>query len=167
MQEEKQGDDLIERIDAQGASKNEIYKSSDAMCRIQIGQRGERFLNFDPREGGFGKNPAMLPRLPFPNPKDNPVFLASVIAQIKSTINHMTAVQAETVKETEEWAEAMKECDTVGSFNANILPLMKERSKEFKAFAAAEAKKRGYHADKATGVYVDPKAAEVEHAGVS
>src|SRR5215831_4314216 len=51
------GDDLIERIDVQGGSKNEIYKAADVMGRLRIAN-GKRVLNFSPTDTAFGKNPA-------------------------------------------------------------------------------------------------------------
>lgn len=153
MSEEKNGDDTMERIDAQGSSKNEIYKSSDAMCRIQVGPNGERFLNFDPREGGFGKNPAQLPRLAFPHPDKNPHFLADVIEQIKASINKMTTEQAAAVKDAEGWAKEFIVNDTLEKFNARIVPRMKERGGAFKTQAAEVAKARGYKPNKKTGLY--------------
>ena len=123
------------------------------MCRIQILPDGSRVLNFDPREGGFGKNPAQLPRLPFPHPDKNPHFLAEVIQQIKDSINKLTTEQAEAVKEQQVWEVALSECDTVEKFNAVIVPLMKERDKHFRDRAAKAAIKRGYTANKETKLY--------------
>ena len=127
MSEEKNGDDTLERIDAQGSSKNEIYKSSDAMCRIQIGPNGERFLNFDPREGGFGKNPAQLPRLLFPHPDINPHFLADIIAQIKARINKLTTEQAEAVKQADEWKAAVDEAGNAKDINTLVKVAMERK----------------------------------------
>src|SRR5690606_33089786 len=42
--EQRNGDDLIERLDVQGGSKGEIYKAADAMGRISI-KDGKRWLN--------------------------------------------------------------------------------------------------------------------------
>ena len=129
MSEEKNGDDTIERIDAQGSSKNEIYKSSDAMCRIQVGPSGERFLNFDPREGGFGKNPAQLPKIAFPHPDNNPNFLAGVITQIKSSINKMTVEQAEAVKESDQWKIAVDGAETLADINTLVRMALERKYK--------------------------------------
>ena len=129
LDEQKQGDETIERIDAQGASKNEIYKSSDAMCRIRLDGRDGRYLDFNPRAGGYGKNPAQLPQIPFPHPSQNPHFLADVIAQIKGSINKITADQGAAVKESQEWEEALKEVDTVMGAEA-VLKLARERKSE-------------------------------------
>ena len=50
--EEKNGDDLLERLDVQGGSKGEIYKSADAMGRLTL-VNGKRVLNFSPQPGPF------------------------------------------------------------------------------------------------------------------
>lgn len=55
--------------------------------------------------------------------------------------------------EYQEWQAAFADCDTVESFNANIVPLMKERGREFTVAAASVAKKRGYKANSVTGHY--------------
>lgn len=153
MDEQQNGDEKLERIDAQGASKNEIYKSSDAMCRIRIDVRDGRFLDFNPRSGGFGKNPAQLPLIPFPHPDQNPHFLADVIQQIKDSINKITAAQAQAVCESGQWREAINEAKTLDQFNAQVVPLMKERKGAFLQLAKSIAKERGYKANKSTGLY--------------
>lgn len=152
MDEQRNGDDTLERIDAQGGSKNEIYKSSDAMCRIRLDSRDSRYLDFDPRQGGFGKNPAQLGKIPVPSLKDNPTFLADVITQIKGSINKLTVNQADAAKAQNEWASLILECTDVPSFNATILPRMKE-DKAFKVYAAKVARDRGYKANRTTGLY--------------
>jgi hypothetical protein len=57
MDEQRNGDEIIERLDVQGGSKNEIYKAADAMGRLTI-RDGKRLLNFSPTDAAFGKNPA-------------------------------------------------------------------------------------------------------------
>lgn len=162
MSEEKNGDDTMERIDAQGSSKNEIYKSSDAMCRIQIQPDGTRVLNFDPREGGFGKNPAQLPRLPFPHPDKNPHFLADVIAQIKSSINKQTEAQADAQKENQDWATAVASIETAEDIN-KLVTVATERklAAPQKGLLADRAKELGLTFDKVAKVYVKPSVEEV------
>lgn len=168
--EKGDGDDIKERIDAQGAWKNEIYKVSDAMCRIRIRPNGERYLDFDPSESGFGKNPAGLPKLTFPHPDKDPHFLANVITQIKASINKLTAEQAEAVKKAEAdvkelaemTAKLFTECDTLEKFNHVPLGLAKERKgTPFATAVKDEATKRGYAFDKASGLYAAPEPAKV------
>lgn len=60
----------------------------------------------------------------------------------------------------QEWACAFAECLNVGEWNRLILPMMKERGKEFIVAAAGEAKRRGYVGDRSTGKYCDPKEAQ-------
>jgi hypothetical protein len=155
MDEQKNGDDTQERIDAQGSSRNEIYKSSDAMCRIRLDNRDQRYLDFDPRQGGFGKNPAQLPKIPAPNLKDAPDFLAQVIAQIKTALNHQTANQAEAVKQQDEWAEAVAEAADLPAINL-LVGLSKERklSKGQKNLLVSKSAELGFQFDKATGLYI-------------
>lgn len=161
MDEQKNGDETMERIDAQGASRNEIYKSSDAMCRIRLDAKDQRYLDFDPRQGGFGKNPAQLPKIAFPDPRQNPRVLADVITQIKAAINQMTVAQSEARAEQEEWSKAIADAGTLEDFN-KLLPLARDRKKIAVAnMIAAEAKKRGYkfEGDKKTGKYVETQQA--------
>src|SRR5207248_775075 len=60
--EQRSGDEVIERLDVQGGSKNEIYKSADVMGRIAIINKN-RILSLSPTDTAFGKNPGQLPPL--------------------------------------------------------------------------------------------------------
>ena len=154
MAEEKSGDDIIERIDAQGASKNEIYKSSDAMCRIRLDAKDQRYLDFDPRSGGFGKNPAQLPKFAFPNPTENPRLLADVIQQIKDSINKLTATQADAVNLEQQWEKAVGAVEKVGDANLLVEESKKRKlSKAQKTLLAEKAKSLGFTFDKTAGAY--------------
>jgi hypothetical protein len=66
MDEQRSGDEVIERLDVQGGSKGEIYKSVDAMGRIFIRNK-QRVIDFSPRENSFGKNPAGFEVLTVPD----------------------------------------------------------------------------------------------------
>ncbi|RVG82346.1 ATP-binding protein, partial [Sinorhizobium meliloti] len=59
MDEQRSGDDVIERLDVQGGSKGEIYKTADAMGRLII-ENKHRWLLFSPTDAAFGKNPGQL-----------------------------------------------------------------------------------------------------------
>lgn len=152
MDEQKNGDETQERIDAQGASRNEIYKSSDAMCRIRLDAKDQRFLDFDPRQGGFGKNPAQLPKIAFPDPKQNTHVLANVITQIKASINAMTEEQAEAVKEEEIAAKSATDATTVEEFNL-LLKIAKEQGKLLirRKIIEESAKAKGFVFEKGVG----------------
>lgn len=90
--EQRNGDEIIERLDIQGGSKNEIYKSSDVMGRIYI-ENGQRVLNFSPTDVSFGKNPGELDPIKIPNQgaPEFGNFLAGIIEQIKGNINRLSA----------------------------------------------------------------------------
>jgi len=151
MDEQKNGDETQERIDAQGASRNEIYKCSDAMCRIRLDGKDQRYLDFDPRQGGFGKNPAQLPKIAFPDPRTNPHVLAEVISTIKDAVNQMTEAQADARKEQEYWDKAIAGASTVDEFNT-LMKLAVERKYR------APMKKALLEAATAAGFAFDTKA---------
>jgi hypothetical protein len=92
--EERKGDEILERLDAMGSSKDEIHKVSDAMGRI-VFEDGKRWLNFSPSDVAFGKNPGRLPKLEIPHIDKDPDFLASVIAKIKAQLNSESAAMRE------------------------------------------------------------------------
>ena len=58
----------------------------------------------------------------------------------------------------QQWFEAMKEADTLDLFNQQVVPLAKERGKEFIVMMAEEARRRGYGADRTTGLYTERRA---------
>jgi hypothetical protein len=101
-EEQRKGEDTVERLDVQGGSKSEIYKTSAAMARISL-KDDKRLLDFSPRECGFGKNPAQLPVLEIPHFAQEPNFLGNVIRQIKGALNEMTEGQRQAVLVQEEW----------------------------------------------------------------
>jgi len=57
--------------------------------------------------------------------------------------------------EEQRWKPTIDECDSLADFNKYIVPAMKTRGDIFKHMAATEARRRGYKADKAAGVYVE------------
>ena len=154
MDEQKNGDDTQERIDAQGSSRNEIYKSSDAMCRIRLDSKDQRYLDFDPRQGGFGKNPAQLPKIPVLALKDHPEFLAKVIHDIKAALNRQTEAQADAVKEQALWETCVTEAADLPTIN-QLVELSKEKklSKGQKGLLADKAMALGFTFNKVTGMY--------------
>ena len=47
------------RVDGAGSGKEEVYKLADMMCRV-VSQGGKRFIDWNPSDSGFGKNPGDL-----------------------------------------------------------------------------------------------------------
>lgn len=119
LDEQKKGDDIIERLDVQGGSKNEIYKSADVMGRLYL-QGGKRWLNFSPTDTSFGKNPAGLPPIEVPPFSTHPEFLGVVISSIKAKLNEASVAQAQAVAALEAWAEKVGQATDAPSLSALI-----------------------------------------------
>lgn len=122
--EQRNGDDLIERIDVQGGSKNEIYKAADVMGRLSI-RNGKRLLNFSPTDTAFGKNPGGLSELSVPTFAEEPEFLAGVIAQIKTTLNQKTAEQQKAAALLTEWQQKLEAATSPEAINSLIPEVVK------------------------------------------
>ncbi|MHB1799391.1 MAG: ATP-binding protein [Vulcanimicrobiaceae bacterium] len=119
MDEQRKGDDVLERLDVQGGSKGEIYKASDAMARLFV-RGAKRELDFSPRENSFGKNPGQLEVLDIPHPDREPDFLAGVIQQIKDRLNRMTDEQEKAQVVIEEWRTVIAALQNAAEFNAHL-----------------------------------------------
>lgn len=120
--ESKHGDEIIERLDMQGASKNEIYKSADVMGRLYL-KNGKRMLNFSPTDVAFGKNPASLPPLEVPDFATDPNFFAGVITRVKEELNRMSEAQVAAASLQAEWKAKFDAASTADDFTAMISPL--------------------------------------------
>lgn len=142
MDEQRSGDNILERLDVQGGSKGEIYKSVDAMGRIFVRNK-ERVIDFSPRENSFGKNPAGLEVLPIPDPASNPRFLAEVIQIIKDRINTLSEEQKSVQQVVEKWTDAIRDFTTPQEFNQH-LGLIKDAPEAARAFFKSRAKELGF-----------------------
>lgn len=119
MDESRNGDEVIERLDVQGGSKGEIYKAADAMGRVFV-KGNKREIDFSPRENSFGKNPGQLDVLDIPHPDREPLFFAGVIQSIKDKLNALTADQMEAQAKIAEWREAIDLLETAEDFNGKL-----------------------------------------------
>lgn len=166
MDEQRSGDDIVERLDVAGGSKGEIYKSVDAMGRIFVRDK-KRVLDFSPRENSFGKNPAALGVLEIPDIAQNNHFLADVIAQIKTKLNTQTAEQKTMQQAIEDWCELIRQLHTVEDFNTNLANV-KKAPRAVQLFFAQQAKAQGYTYSVKSHLYENPKqqvlVGEVVHA---
>ena len=117
--EDKKGDELIERLDIQGGSKGEIYKSADAMARLYI-ENGKRVLNFSPTDVAFGKNPGCFEPLLVPQIQSEPLFLAGVIQKIKDKLNELSEEQKKRSDAIEEWTSTLADAKTAADFNGLV-----------------------------------------------
>lgn len=153
LDEQRSGDDVIERLDIQGSSKAEIYKTSDAMGRIIL-QGNKRYIDFSPRPFAFGKNPANLPLIEFPSPAVQPDTLAKVITQIKASINKLSAEQKDAQQLIEEWAQFLggltaKDIETL---NSNLTGL-KKAPLAVRSQAGKRAKELGWKWNKSSALF--------------
>jgi len=157
MDEQRNGDEMIERLDVQGGSKGEIYKAADAMGRVFV-KGGARQLDFSPREGSFGKNPGQLDVLDIPHPDRDPGFLGAVIQSIKDKLNELTAEQAEAQDRLGKLREALADAEDAEAVNS-LLPQAKDAGNSGKALLHARALELGLSFDKDAREYAPTKAA--------
>lgn len=159
--EEHKGDEILERIDVQGGSKGEIYKSADCMGRLYLVNQ-KRTLSFSPTDTAFGKNPANLEPLAVPHPANEPDFLGGVIRQIKEKLNTMTEEQAKRQEEIERWVNRFSELETPEQFN-KMAAMVKEAPSEILPVLRGAFRKQVENAgvvfDKEQGAYVYKEAA--------
>lgn len=154
--EKMDGETVNARLDVQGGSKDEIYKSVDAMGRIFI-RGGKRVLCFDPTESAFGKNPGQFGILEIPAPI-TPDYLATVIADTKAALNRQTEAMVEAAKELEEWQGIIAKLKTADDFNKR-LERVKPLSKPIRKLFSDAATAAGLTFDAKLGEYGEQKAA--------
>jgi AAA domain len=148
--EQRKGDELIERLDAQGSSKNEIYKSADVMGRLYLAGQ-VRTLNFSPTDTAFGKNPAQLPPLAVPDFGTAPGYLGTVIHSIKASLNKLSAEQQAATTALATWAERIAAAATMADFDCLVKTAKAEGApKSVGALIAKAAKPKGFAWNKAT-----------------
>jgi hypothetical protein len=160
--EQRNGDELIERLDMQGGSKNEVYKASDLMGRIYLAG-GKRTLNFSPTDTAFGKNPAQLAPIDVPDFATTGDFLAGVIAHTKASLNAMSAEQVKAAAMLGEWKEKIDKAVTVVEFDDLVEPIRasdKSVRDNVKKMLVKAAKEKGLVLDRATGKFSTPAAPE-------
>jgi hypothetical protein len=158
--EDKSGDDVIDRIDVQGSSKNEIYKVSDMMGRLSI-KNGKRVLNFSPTDISFGKNPAQFEEIEVPDTAEVTTFLGDIIVSAKAFLNEMSSESVEVQAIVDEWIVKFNDCLSAKEFNDLMDSVKKvdgrciENVKRIMVKMAKE-KKIGFDVKKA--VFTDEKA---------
>lgn len=159
--EQRQGDDVIERLDMQGGSKNEIYKSADLMGRLSLVQ-GKRVLNFSPTDTAFGKNPAQLPPLEVPDFTREPHFLAGVIARVKEALNAQSVEQQQVAGMLADWQAKIEEAATAEDFSG-LVPAAKEADARVrdnvKRLIVSAAKRKGLAFNAKDGTFSPVRAA--------
>ncbi len=156
LDEQRNGDEVIERLDVQGGSKGEIYKAADAMGRLTI-ENGQRWLKFSPTDAAFGKNPGQLDPIPVPHftAPDFDGFLAGIIARTKAKLNELSEDQRAAIAEQEWFREALPKVETADAIN-ELIPRAKQGGAACSALLAGRAKDLGLVYDKDAGGYSAP-----------
>jgi len=161
LDEQRSGDDVIERLDITGGSKNEVYKVCDQMGRIYM-QNGKRVLNFSPTDVAFGKNPGMFDPIELPSDPfyvKEPHFLGDIIEKAKAAINAMNAEQTAVAGLLEAWKAKVDAAKTAEEFTALIAQgkELDERIRDNgKRLLLKVAKDAGTTFDAAKGAFVGP-----------
>ena len=149
MDEQRNGDEIVERLDVQGGSKGEIYKAADAMGRLFI-SKNARYINFSPTDTAFGKNPAALPIVSVPDYAASPQFLGDLIATIKKSLNEASEVQKRAASELADWNAKFAEASNAAQFN-ELIPACDKASEVVKAnvkrLLVKVAKEKGFDYD--------------------
>jgi hypothetical protein len=158
MDEQRNGDDLIERLDVQGGSKGEIYKAADAMGRLVM-VNGKLQLKFSPSDAAFGKNPGQLPVLDVPH-ADSPDFdgfLGRVIQQTKDRLNELSDAQKAAAEEQAWFRETLPKVDNAEKLNG-LLGRAKNAGQACKIMVRDRANALGLVFDDTGKVYVAKQA---------
>jgi len=159
--EDKQGDDLIVRPDIQGGSYAEIVKATDAIGYLHAVGR-DRVIDFALSDRWIGKDPAQLGSVTVATVATSPAFFASVLCDIKGSLNRMSEAQAAALAEVDAWRLQIEDCVDAHEINAMIEPikvLAEPLQSQARHLLAARAKALGLVADKKAGCYGEPKAA--------
>jgi len=157
MDEQRSGDDVIERLDVQGGSKGEIYKSADAMGRIILAN-GQRRLIFSPTDAAFGKNPGQFDPIDIP-PLSAPAFdgfLGRLIDLTKDRLNAQTEAQTEAAAEQEWFRTTLATITTAQELNS-ILGRAKNAPQVCKIMVRDRARALGLEFNKASLTYIHAK----------
>lgn len=155
--EQKNGDETVMRLDVQGGSKDEIYKSADVMGWLHV-YANQRNLNMNPADTAYGKNPGGLPAFTV-TPADTEL-MARIIGDTKAAINAKSeAVQAE-FDRLEALREELAALNSVDDFQ-QMADTMREQNApaKDKQMLAEAVKKKGFSINKAGKVLVPGGAA--------
>ena len=160
--EDRQGDEVRLRLDAMGSSKEFIYQEADMMGRTIISS-GQSFINWDPSESGFGKNPAGLPAEHIPQMEKNPDYLAQCI---RRTVEHLSRENEATILEEKRIADLytyFKDIASPDEFSKIAKDMVETNQKKADRDALLTvAKDRGWQFDRATLTFTDPNAKQEE-----
>lgn len=149
--EEKDGDDRIMRPDVQGGSYTELMKACDLVGYLYRDRAGKRFIDFNPSDRHLGKNAAGWDVIPVPELKDNPTFLADLLADAKARIGKTAEASAEIAKAVDSWTEWLgqePDLETLNAALADLSQLSKQAKTQSWAMIQKYAQDKGWAFDK-------------------
>lgn len=147
--------------DITGGSYGKITKKVDFIGYV-FSRNNKAVISFDPTDSMVGKNSAFLPTLEVPNFKDEPQYFAKIIANIKETLNGMSAAQAEAMALVKQYREEIEKAITVDEINAiaakiQASQLNKAVREQIIVTFKSRFKHLGFEYNKETKLYYDPK----------
>lgn len=159
LDEQRNGDEVIERLDVQGGSKGEVYKTADAMGRLVM-REGQRRLLFSPTDAAFGKNPGGFDPLTVPPmaTAEFATFLGDIIQQTKDRLNAMSEAQKEAAAEQSWLRSALETAEDADAINA-LIERSKAGGRATSAMLHARAVQIGLEFDRTAAAYVGKAAA--------
>lgn len=166
--EQRKGDEVIERLDVQGGSKNEIYKIADVMGKLYM-QGEKRNLTFNPTETSFGKNPGRLPPITVPDfrKSENLGFLGHVIEQIKTELNKLSEGQKKIAEALANFQSIFSKIETLEEFNTWVTDAQEVDATvrdNVKRLLLKAGKDKGFKFDTKAKLFVAPPKAEEQKA---
>lgn len=118
MDEKTDGEQIKERLNIPGGSKNLVLTDSDMIGRISIGNR-QRELVFSPTETSFGKDPAGFESRIIPQAPSEAFsgFLGSILTEAKQAMNELSAAQVSRKSEVEWFDKTLPEIKDAEGIN--------------------------------------------------
>ena len=145
--EVQRGDDLLERLQAPGGSKDTIQTVSDIAGRLFIDNAGQRRLDFNPTALSLGKN-VHLPTYDVPHTAEAPDLLGGILTQALQNINDgIMGHDEETRRLTDlrRTLEGYTEPAQISDLFAKMVST--DAARVDMAMVGREAKRRGYFPD--------------------
>lgn len=163
--EDRNGDDVIVRIDAAGSTRTEVVRLSDLVGFVYA-DGTNRLLDFNPTSSHTGKNCAGFDPLHIPHLAKEPDWFGTILSEAKDRMNSLSAEQQAVEEEFTEVVAIIEDAKSAKGINDALkLVAGKPYEKQAKAVIHSRAKVLGLKADAKAKCYVKEEAkAKVEEA---
>ena len=157
LKEDQRGDEVVERIVATGASRDEVYQEADIMGRISLDGR-DRFITFDPTVTSYAKNVG-LSDYSIPDPSESDETMSKIIRDAKRSINTRIdeeEKERERVSNLIQWVNGLD--GSADDFNNYIDKMIKSNAKnKDKRLLLERGKEIGLIFDDQTNRFIEPE----------